>query len=601
MPETKLKRTHLAEDLSVEMAGHDIILAGWVHQIRNLGGVIFALVRDHTGLMQIVFDETINKEARKLADELHFEYCIAVKGTVALRPAGQENPEMATGQLELKVSKLEILNPCEVLPITVSQDGQEKRELRMKYRYLELRRPKIAQKIIMRHKLFMFIRNFLAQRKFIEIETPILAKSTPEGARDFLVPSRLMPGHFYALPQSPQQFKQLLMVSGFPRYFQMARCLRDEDLRADRQLEHTQLDMEMSYVDRDDVLGIVEELYSEIWKEFLDYDVKIPLPRIPYKAAIEQYGIDKPDLRFGMRIKNLKDIFAQTGIKFLRSMLDSGGNLLGLSLPGHLLSRNEIEEVENVAKENGAAGLAYFANDGGKIKSPLGKHLSSDETTNLLEMLKDGDTLFVLASQGKQAYLIMGQVRLWLAKKYNLIDHTKHAILWVTDFPLFQWSEAENKLVSEHHPFTMPIMKEWDEFLTSNDGKPNPKDSKALELSSYAYDLVVNGNEMGSGSIRIHKPSLQRQIFQTLGLKEEEIDVQFGHMLEALSYGAPPHGGIAMGIDRTLIQITGDDAITEVIPFPKTLKGVDLMMQSPTPVTTQQLKDLHIKLDLPED
>ena len=600
MRETKLKRTHLAEGLSVELAGHDIVLAGWVHQIRNLGGVIFALIRDHTGLMQIVFDETINKEARTLADELHFEYCIAVKGTVALRPAGQENPEMATGVLELKVNKLEILNPCEVLPISVSQDGQEKRELRMKYRYLELRRPKIAQKIIMRHKLFMFIRNFLAQRGFVEIETPILAKSTPEGARDFLVPSRLMPGHFYALPQSPQQFKQLLMVSGFPRYFQMARCLRDEDLRADRQFEHTQLDMEMSYIDREDILGVVEELYSAMWKEFLNYDVKLPLPRIPYKAAIEQYGIDKPDLRFGMRIKNLNDTFAQTGIKFLRSTLDAGGKLLGLVLPERTLSRSEIEEVENAAKENGAAGLANFQNDGGKIKSPLSKHLTQDETAKLLEILKDGGTLFVLASQGKQAYLIMGQVRLWLAKKYDLIDKSKHAILWVTDFPLFQFSEVENKLVSEHHPFTMPIMKEWEDLLARNGGKPNPKDEKALELSSYAYDLVINGQEMGSGSIRIHKPSLQRQIFQMLGLIEEEINMQFGHILEALSYGAPPHGGIAMGIDRTLIQITGDDSITEVIPFPKTLKGVDLMMQSPTPVTAQQLKDLHIKLDLPE-
>jgi len=598
MAEKALKRTHLTEELGVNHAGSEVILAGWIHQIRDLGGLIFALLRDHTGLIQIVFDTSIGKEARKLADELRFEYCVAVRGIVALRPAGQENPEMRTGNLELKVSEMEILNPCEILPVSVSQDGGERKELRMKYRYLELRRPKIADKIIMRHKLFMFIRNYLTTRGFIEIETPILAKSTPEGARDFLVPSRLMPGHFYALPQSPQQFKQLLMVSGFPKYFQMARCLRDEDLRADRQLEHTQLDMEMSFVERDDVLKIIEELYASIWNEFLHYEIALPLPRIPYKSAIEQYGIDKPDLRFGMRIINLNALFSETNIKVFRNTLDDGGVILALKFTKQSLSRSEVVEVENFAKECGALGLAHIENDSGKLKSALAKHLSEKETSKLLDMLKNSESLFVLASKGKPAYLIMGQVRLWLGKKYDLIDRSKHAILWVTDFPLFQWSEAENKMVSEHHPFTMPLMSEWENFLARNNGNPNPKDLSVLELSSHAYDLVINGQEMGSGSIRIHKPALQRQIFQVLGLNDKEIDEKFGHMLEALSFGAPPHGGIAMGIDRTLIQITGDDAITDVIPFPKTLKGVDLMMQSPSPVSDEQLKDLHIKLDL---
>ncbi len=595
-----MKRTHLAEEMNDAIAGQEVILNGWVHQLRDLGGVIFALLRDHSGMMQVVLDETISAEVRKLADELRFEYCIAVRGIVALRPAGQENPEMKSGKLELKVSKLEILNPCDVLPISVSQDGGERKELRMKYRYLELRRPEISNKIIMRHKLCIFIRNFLSQREFCEIETPLLAKSTPEGARDFLVPSRVHPGHFYALPQSPQQFKQLLMVAGFPKYFQIARCLRDEDLRADRQLEHTQLDMEMSFVDHDDVLGLVETLYSAIWKEFLDYDVSTPLPRIPYKQAIEQYGIDKPDLRFGMKISNLGEIFADTGIKFLSSVLKKGGNILALRFSKQPLSRSEIDAVEAFAKEQGAFGLAHFINDNGKLKSPMAKHMSDDETSKILKMLEPGNIMFVLAHEGKAGYEIMGQTRLMLAKKYDLIDKSKHSLLWVTDFPLVQWSDAENKVVSEHHPFTMPIQSEWNEFLERNNGEPNPDDKSVFELSSQAYDLVINGQEMGSGSIRINRPDLQRQIFKLLGLTDAQIDAQFGHILEAFSFGAPPHGGVAMGIDRTLIQITGDEAITDVIPFPKTLKGVDPMMDSPSPVSDEQLKELHIKLDLPE-
>jgi aspartyl-tRNA synthetase len=599
MSSTFMKRTHLNGNLTVEMAGQEVILNGWVHQIRNLGGVIFALLRDHTGLMQVTFDETISKEAGKLACELHFEYCIAVRGIVALRPAGQENPEMKTGRLELKVTELLILNPCRELPVSVNKDGGERKELRMKYRYLELRRPEIASKIIRRHELIMFIRNFLNEREFVEIETPILAKSTPEGARDFLVPSRNYPGQFYALPQSPQQFKQLLMVSGFPRYFQIAKCLRDEDPRADRQFEHTQLDMEMSYVERDDIFDIVEHLYSSMWKKFLNYEVKPPFPRIPYKKAIEEYGIDKPDMRFGMKILDLGETFASTGLKVFKSTLESGGKILGLRFTNQALSRSEIDEIESFAKSQGALGLAHFVNDDGKLKSPIAKHLSADETSKILGTLKPSETLFVLAHKGKEAYLILGQVRLWLGRKYDLIDKSKHSLLWVVNFPLVQFSEIENKLVAEHHPFTLPNPDEWNSFLERNGGKPNPDDKSVMELGSQAYDLVINGNEMGSGSIRINRPDLQRNIFQLLGLTDSQIDSQFGHILEAFSYGAPPHGGIAMGIDRTLIQITGDEAITDVIPFPKTLKGVDPMMESPAGVSDQQLKELFIKLDLP--
>jgi len=600
MQSTYLKRTHVNEEISEELAGQEVILNGWVHQFRDLGGVIFALMRDHTGLMQVVFDETIDIDSRKLSEELRFEYCIAVKGVVAFRPVGQENPDMKNGKLELKVTRLEVLNPCQVLPVSVNQDAGERKEIRMKYRYLELRRPEIAKKIMMRHKLFMFIRSYLSERDFCEIETPILAKSTPEGARDFLVPSRFSPGQFYALPQSPQQFKQLLMVSGFSKYFQLARCLRDEDLRADRQLEHTQLDMEMSFIEREDVFNVVEGLYSSIWKEFLNYDVSTPFPRIPYKKAIEEYGIDKPDLRFGMKIINLSEIFQKTSIKFLSSVLGEGGNILGLRFSKQSLSRSEIDQVEEYAKEQGASGLAHFINDSGKIKSPLAKHLDDEESAKIFEILKDGGILFVLAHGGKESFQILGQVRLMLGRKYELINESKHSLLWVTDFPLVQWSASEKKIVSEHHPFTKPIESEWREFLDRNGGEPNPDDKSVFELSSQAYDLVINGQEMGSGSIRINRPDLQRQIFRLLGLSDEQIDTQFGHILEAFSYGAPPHGGVAMGIDRTLIQITGDDAITEVIPFPKTLKGVDPMMDSPSPVSNEQLKELHIKLDLPE-
>jgi aspartyl-tRNA synthetase len=599
MSTTFLKRTHLADDLTLEMAGQEVVLNGWVHQIRDLGGVIFALLRDHSGLMQVVFDETINRDVRTAADQLRFEYCIAVKGVVALRPVGQENPHMKTGHLELKVNRIEILNPCEVLPVSVNQDGQERKELRMKYRYLELRRPEIAEKVKMRHKLFIFIRNFLSKKDFLEIETPILAKSTPEGARDFLVPSRMHPGQFYALPQSPQQFKQLLMVSGFPRYFQMARCLRDEDLRADRQLEHTQLDMEMSFVDRDDVFSLVEELYAGIWNEFLGYKVKMPFPRLPYKTAIETYGIDKPDMRFGMKIMNLGEIFAGTELKFLREVIEKKGYILGLRFTKQALSRSDIDAVESYAKEQGALGLAHIVNDGGKIKSPLAKHMSEQESATLLDLLKPGETLFILASETCAGFGIMGQIRLWLADKYELREKSRHELLWVTNFPLVQYSKEEDKLVAEHHPFTMPNMNEWEEFLDRNDGNPNPKDESVFQLGSQAYDLVINGSEMGSGSIRINRPDLQRQIFRLLGLTDKQIDAQFGHILEAFSYGAPPHGGIAMGIDRTLIQLTGDEAITDVIPFPKTLKGVDPMMDSPSPVSEAQLKELYIRLDLP--
>jgi aspartyl-tRNA synthetase len=579
------KKTHDCGILRVSDIGKQVVLAGWVHRRRDHGGLIFIDLRDRSGLVQTVVTPDC-PEAFKIAQRLRSEYVVEVKGRVRKRPPGTVNPDLPTGEVEVEVEQIYLVNKSKTPPFELDQTVEE--TLRLRYRYLDLRRPEMVENLTMRHKVVSCIRSFLNKQGFLEIETPILTKSTPEGARDFLVPSRLQPGHFYALPQSPQLFKQILMISGLEKYYQIARCFRDEDLRADRQLEHTQVDIEMSFIERDDIITLVEGLLQEIFK-VINVDIKIPFPRLSYEEAMAKYGTDKPDLRFNMQIQDVSKVFANTKFKIFKQVLDSDGVIRCLKVPkGASFSRAKIDELIALAQKHGAKGLAWLGlAEDGALKSPIAKFLSDREKENLIKscQAKEGDLLLIVADKLEIASIPLGILRLKLAHELGLISESEFKLLWIIDFPLFEWDEEEKRLKSHHHPFTMPTL----DSLGLLERDP-------LAAKAYAYDIVINGVEIGGGSLRIYDPQLQTKIFNLLGLSKEEAKNKFGFLLEAFEYGAPPHGGIALGLDRLIMILLGRATIRDVIAFPKTQTGSDLMTGAPDTVAPEQLKELHIRM-----
>jgi len=544
----------------------------------------------------VVIDSATAPEAHKAASEVRAEYVIQIKGTVERRPKGLENPNLPTGDIEVHADEVKVLSASKTPPFQINEDVQVDEALRLRYRYLDLRRQKMQQNMGLRHRSIMLMRKFLDEHGFWEIETPILIKSTPEGARDFVVPSRLHPGKFYALPQSPQQLKQLLMVAGYEKYFQIARCFRDEDLRADRQPEFTQLDLEMSFVEPEDVQDLIEELLIEQVEKLTGKTIwKRPFPKISYAEAMAKYGSDKPDLRFGLEFVDFTEALAGSSFRVFSGAIAAGGQVKGINVPGAAnFSRKKLDELTDYVKQYGAKGLVWIArqagrNDDGspKIRSTVSKHLSAEEISRLFDLadVREGDLLLIVADSPEVVAQALGNLRLKLGQDLELMDDDVMALAWIVDFPLLEWSEEENRWKAMHHPFTSAIDADWDKLET------DPGSVRAK-----AYDVVCNGTEIGGGSIRIHRPDLQSRMFRALGISEEEAKSQFGHMLEAFTYGVPPHGGIALGIDRWIAMLASERSIREVIAFPKTAQGVDLMVQAPSPITDQQLKELHLKI-----
>jgi len=576
--------------------GRRVTLQGWVNSRRDHGGVLFLDIRDRWGRTQTVFNPE-NTEAFRIADSTRNEWVVAVTGTVRLRPAGTENARMATGEIELAAEALEVLNAAAPLPFEISDDSLPDESIRLKYRYLDLRRPGMLRNMELRHRTVKFIRDFLSERDFLEIETPILMKSTPEGARDYLVPSRVHAAEFYALPQSPQQLKQLLMVAGVERYFQIARCFRDEDLRADRQPEFTQLDLEMSFVNQEDVLRLAEDLFIQLTETVTAKTIQTkPFPRLSFQESMDRYGTDKPDMRFEMEIHDVTSLVAQSGFKVFSSTATSGGTIRGISVPGaSTFTRKQIDELTAMAQSFGAKGLVWIAVEntekGGEgYRSPVAKFLSSEELTALTATLGagNGDLLLLVADQRPVALDVLGRLRSHLGETLDLTDTAVLAYAWIVEPPLFEWNADEDRWDASHHPFTAPIPGQ-EELL-----RTRPEDAKAE-----AYDIVCNGYELGSGSIRIHRSEVQADVFRLMNYSDEEIEARFGHLLRAFEYGAPPHGGIAPGIDRWIMLLAGEPNIREVIPFPKNQTGVDLMLGAPARVDERQLRDLHLLLRQP--
>ncbi|GIW03289.1 aspartate--tRNA ligase [Roseiflexus sp.] len=586
-------RSHTCGELRVEHAGQEVLLAGWVHRRRDHGPLIFIDLRDRYGLTQVVFDSAAAPTAHAVATDARIEYVLQVHGRVVQRPEEAYNPDLATGMIEVHATEATILNPAKNPPLYINKEGGEDETIRLKYRYLDLRRERMQRNIILRHRIVKFIRDFLDREGFVEIETPILIKSTPEGARDYLVPSRLHPGKFYALPQSPQQLKQLLMVAGFDRYFQIARCFRDEDQRADRQPEFTQLDMEMSFVDQDDVLDIIERLFTALCREITPHKrLLTPFPRLTFAEAMERFGSDKPDLRYGLELVNLGETVATSSFGVFRAALDSGGQVKGLRVPGagHY-SRKQIDEVVDLARQAGAKGLlwAIVPETGGEVRSSFVKQVSPDEMTAIIRRMEGtpGDLLLIVADTPKIVAQTLDRLRREFGARLNLADPNTLAWAWVIDFPLVEWNDEEQRWDAVHHPFTAPK----DEDLHLMDSDPG-------KVRAKAYDLILNGYEAGGGSIRIHRRDVQQRLFDLLGIDRETAMRQFGHMLEAFEYGAPPHGGIAPGIDRICMILADEVTIREVMAFPKTQQAVDLMTNAPSPVDERQLRELHIALRL---
>ncbi|HXF85537.1 MAG TPA: aspartate--tRNA ligase [Anaerolineales bacterium] len=585
-------RTHTCGELRTSHAGQKVTLAGWVNRRRDHGGVVFFDLRDRSGIVQITINPNLPKEVLDLVADVRFEWVLQVEGIVQKRPAGMENPKIATGEIEVIAQDIKVLNPSKALPFMVSADNDLPDEnLRLKYRYLDLRRERMTRNLILRHKVIKFMRDYLDERGFIEIETPILFKATPEGARDYIVPSRLYPGQFYALPQSPQQLKQLLMVAGMDKYFQIARCFRDEDLRGDRQPEFTQLDLEMSFVHRDDVLELVEGLYNAMIPAVAPHKKikSIPWPKLSYQEALERYGTDKPDLRFGMELMDVSDVFAKSEFRVFKSALEAGGVIKCIVAPNAAdMSRKEMDALTESAKELGAKGLVTLAVTGEGVKGSAAKFVTQEEIQTLQSKTgaKIGDLILFAADERAVVNKVLGGLRLILRDKLNLADKDVMAFAWIVDFPMFAWNEEEQKWDAEHHPFTMPKLTDLDKF-----------DTDPGSILSDAYDMVCNGYEMASGSIRIHRRDIQNKIFQMLGHKDEDIQKKFGHMLEAFEYGAPPHGGMAPGIDRLVMLLADEPNIREVIAFPKNQAGRDVMADAPSPVDPKQLKELHIKFE----
>lgn len=589
-----LKRTHNCGQLRLEDAGKNVILAGWVDSYRDHGNLVFIDLRDREGLTQLVFNPETQPQMHKLARELRCEYVIAASGTVRPRGQGLDNPKLKTGKIEVLIDKLEILNKAET-PIFELQNAESvAEETRLKYRYLDLRRPKMQNRLKVRHKVTKVVRDFFDSKGFWEIETPFLGKSTPEGARDFLVPSRLCPGNFYALPQSPQLFKQVLMVSGVDKYFQIVRCFRDEDPRADRQAEFTQIDVEMSFVEEDEVISIHEQLIAAIWKEILGVDIKLPIRRMTYQQAMDDYGIDRPDLRFDMKLKDISDIAGQSQFKVFTDTVQKGGIVKGLCAPGGgaKFSRSDIEKTfTGVAQDFGAKGLAWFKvvkDEKGEIdlSSNLTKFFTTEQRKAIIAKFdaKADDLLLFVADKPAQTNKALAPLRIKVARDLGLIDDNAYELVWIIDFPLFDWNENENRFDSLHHPFTAPVPEDLHKL-----------DTDPGHIRSQAYDIVVNGSEIGGGSIRIHQPEVQAKVFDLLKISRQQAQDRFGFFLDALKFGAPPHGGIAFGLDRLVMFLTGTDNIRDVIAFPKTQKGQCLLTDAPSSVEQKQLDELNLR------
>jgi len=595
-----MKRTHHCAQLTKSDIGGAVSLSGWVDSVRDHGGIIFIDLRDRKGVTQVKFDPQGNPELSAQASHLKPESVVSVSGTVVPRPEGTVNANIPTGAIEVDAKALEILNLSDTPPFPLDDAGGDKvnEDLRLTYRYLDLRRPRMRRNLEVRHRATKAIRDYFDSQDFIEVETPALFKSTPEGAREYLVPSRIHPGQFYALSQSPQQFKQILMVAGVERYFQIARCFRDEDLRADRQMEFTQVDVEASFVDREDIYALFEGMLKKIWKDVLGTDIPTPFPRMPFSEAMNRYGVDKPDVRFALELHDFSETFRNSSFKVFQGTVASGGSVKAMNAKGLAdLTQGELKSLEEVAKSLGAKGLAFIKVEGGEWKSPIVKFLSDAERAALASTLKveDGDVVFFAAAPWEKACAILGRIRLesaaLLQKRGKLtIRPDDWKFLWVVDFPLMSYDEERKSYVATHHPFTAPVPE--DTGLIDS----NPK-----AVRGQHYDVVLNGMELGGGSIRIHQPALQKKIFEdVLKIPADVVENRFGYMLKAFTYGAPPHGGIAFGLDRVAALLCGTTSIRDVIAFPKTQKGQDLMAGSPTPVTANQLKDLHIGVIAPE-
>lgn len=580
-------RTHTCGELTLKQQGTKVTLCGWVDKRRDHGNVIFIDLRDRWGKTQLVFNPEENAKIHSAAEKLRPEDVVRVEGNVEKRPKGTENPKIKTGEIEIRVSRLEILNASETPPFEILDDSVISEELRLKYRYLDLRRPSMFGKLQTRHRVTKIVRDYFDEHGFIEVETPMLTKSTPEGARDYLVPSRLDIGSFYALPQSPQLFKQILMISGFDRYFQLARCLRDEDLRADRQPEHTQIDVEMSFVSEDDIISMIEGLLTRIIENVRKVKLKTPFPRISYPDAMNRFGSDKPDLRFGLEFVDTTSLLGSSELKIFQEVVKQKGVIKGLKISDKIFSRGDIDALTTLVQSFGAKGLAWFKVTADGFESPIAKFLAPDQQKKLKELFtaKTGDTIFLIADQWLTACTALGVLRNRFAAELGLNRSSDLNLTWIVDFPLFQWNEEEKKVDAVHHPFTAP--QESDLALM---------EKEPLRVKARAYDIILNGTEIGGGSIRIHREEVQKRVFKTLGIEDREADEKFGFLLKALRFGAPPHGGIAVGLDRLCAILSGVDSIREVIAFPKTQKGICPMTEAPSKVSLKQLKELGLQI-----
>ena len=584
-----LHRSHRCTEVSNANIGESITVMGWVQKRRNLGSLIFVDLRDRSGILQIVFDEeSVGTEGFAKAGTLRSEFVIAVEGKVSKRAAAV-NENLKTGDIEIIATSLRILSESQTPPFAIEENSLTKEDIRLKYRYLDLRRPDIQRNLMLKSKVLRLMRDFMADEGFLEIETPILCKSTPEGARDYLVPSRVHQGHFYALPQSPQIFKQLLMASGYDRYFQIARCFRDEDLRADRQPEFTQADMELSFVDVEDVLDVNERLIQYVFKEAIGVDIPVPLPRMAWQEAMDRFGSDKPDTRFGMELVNVSDVVRNCEFAVFKGALEAGGTVRGINVEGQgAMPRKKIDKLVEFAKGYGAKGLAYICiNADGTYKSSFAKFMTEEEMNALVSAMngKPGDLLLFAADKTKLVWNVLGALRLEMGKELGLMDENQYNFLWITEFPLLEWSEEENRFMAMHHPFTMPMEEDWENI-----------DSDPGSVRAKAYDIVLNGSELGGGSVRIHQDDIQEKMFEVLGFTKEAAHEQFGFLLDAFSYGVPPHAGLAYGVDRIIMHMTHTDNIREVIAFPKVKDASCMMSKAPGTVDEKQLEELGIAI-----
>ena len=584
-----LKRTHRCTEISTANIGETVTLMGWVQKSRNKGGIIFVDLRDRSGIVQLIFENgSIDAKGFEKATKLRSEFVIAVTGVVEAR-SGAVNNNLKTGEIEVRANGLRILAEAETPPFPIEENSKTKEDLRLKYRFLDLRRPDIQRNLMMRSQVTTLTRQFMANEGFLEIETPMLTKSTPEGARDYLVPSRIHPGNFYALPQSPQLFKQLLMCSGYDRYIQIARCFRDEDLRADRQPEFTQIDMELSFVDVDDVIDVNERLLAYLFKQVLDVDVKLPIQRMTWQDAMDRFGSDKPDLRFGMELQSVSEVVRGCEFAVFKNALEAGGTVRGINAKGQgSMPRKKIDKLVEFAKDYGAKGLAYIAiHEDGTVKSSFAKFMTEDEMSRLVEAMdgQAGDLLLFAADKNKVVWDVLGALRLELARQMNLLDSSEYRFVWITEFPLLEWSDEENRFKAMHHPFTMP-MEEDLQYIDSDPGRVRAK----------AYDIVLNGTEIGGGSVRIHQDDIQEKMFEVLGFTKEKAYEQFGFLLTAFKYGVPPHAGLAYGLDRLVMLMAKQESIRDVIAFPKVKDASCLMTEAPNLVDEKQLEELGIAI-----